>query len=169
MTSATLGGNMMESGLSGNGGMTRRRGTARRRWAVTAAAVLPVIGALLISAPAQAAPNDEAPSGPEPDTEQVEPGAPMPVPSGAFGYLATRSATLWLADQQPADRIEALPVPPQYHRANRALAEQMDRELSAATRTPGACVQLIVDPQSSSGNLFDYGVWSVEREYCPAS
>ncbi len=25
----------------------------------------------------------------------------------------------------------------------------------------------IVDPHSSAGNLFDYGVWSVEREYCP--
>lgn len=25
----------------------------------------------------------------------------------------------------------------------------------------------IVDPHSSAGNLFDYGVWSVERDYCP--
>ncbi|WP_344782932.1 hypothetical protein [Gordonia caeni] len=148
--------------------MTQRRGAAGRRWAVTTAAVLPVIGALLISAPAHADP-DEPRSGQEPNIEQVEPGAPMPVPSGAFGYLATRSATLWLAGQQPADRIEALPVPPQYRLANRALAEQMDRELTAAVRTPGACVQIIIDPQSSSGNLFDYGVWSIDREYCPAS
>lgn len=154
-------------------GMTINARTGRRRWAVAAAAALPITAALLIGAPAQAEPADPA----EPDTtvvepdddDQVKPGAPMPVRNGAFGYLATRGATLWLAGQKPAQAIGGLPVPPQYHAANRALADQMDRELTAAARTPGACVQIIVDTQAGGGNLFDYGIWSVEREYCPGS
>ncbi|GAC57543.1 hypothetical protein GOHSU_22_00030 [Gordonia hirsuta DSM 44140 = NBRC 16056] len=107
--------------------------------------------------------------GPLPADEMIEPGAPMPVPNGAFGYLATRNATLWLAAQRPGDAIRALPVPPQYRAANDALARQMGRELTAAVRTPGACLQIIIDPHSSAGNLFDYGVWSVDRQYCPRS
>lgn len=164
-------------------------------------AALPLVGALLLSGPAQAVPNilppaaivaggsrnepidtdglkaqqDRHASPPEMgrqtpgpiDDDVVQPGAPMPVPSGAFGYLATRDATRWLAAQRPGEAIRALPVPPQYRPANTALATQMTRELDAAVRTPGACVQIIIDLQSSAGNLFDYGVWSVERQYCP--
>ena len=132
-----------------------------RRLMMTAAAIVPLAGALSVSGPAQASP---API----DDSVVVPGAPMPVPSGAFGYLATRDATVWLAAQRPADVIRSLPVPAQYRKANDALATQVHSEISAAVRTPGACVQIIIDPRSSAGNLFDYGVWSVERQYCPS-
>lgn len=173
-----------------------RERTSVRRWGWALAIVMPVL-ALVVTAQAQALPGlgamtgqshivvdkDEllrggtpaapptrknVPTAPmDPADDQAEPGAPMPVPRGAFAYLATRSATLWLAAQRPADRIKGLPVPPQYRRANDALATQMDRELTAAARTTGACVQIIIDPHASGGNLFDYGVWSVEPQYCP--
>lgn len=149
------------------------RGT---RWLVggTAAAVL---AAGLLAAPVHAAPDPVDPVAPlvtdtdDPDKhdEAVVPAAPMPVPSGAFAYLATRGATLWLADQRPGGVVKSLPVPPQYRPSNDALAAQFDRELDAAVRTPGACVQIIIDLQSDAGNLFDYGIWSVEKQYCPAS
>lgn len=139
------------------------------------AVIVAVIAAALCAAPAHAAPNGGAPelkrdlpSEPmEKADDQVVPAAPMPVPSGAFGFLATRKSTLWLAAQKPADRIRALPVPPNYRPSNNALATQMDRELQAAVRTPKACVQIIIDPAPGGGNLFSYGVWSVEEKYCP--
>ncbi|UQE76547.1 hypothetical protein [Gordonia sp. PP30] len=160
------------------------------------AVVLPVVAMVLAAAPARALPGASEAGGqphtildtadlqrggtPDPGLrnampaapldqtdDEVVPGAPMPVPAGAFGYLATRSATLWLAAQDPAGRIKALPVPPSYRPANDALAAQMDRELTAAVKTKGACVQIIIDPNVGGGNLFQYGVWSVDRQYCP--
>ncbi|MFT3662816.1 MAG: hypothetical protein QM809_15965 [Gordonia sp. (in: high G+C Gram-positive bacteria)] len=103
---------------------------------------------------------------PSPD-DSVEPSFPLTVPQGAFGYLATRSATLWLHQQRPGDKIRGFPVPAQYRMANDVLADQIDRELKAAAKTAGACVQIIFNPHSTPGNLFDYGVWSVEEQYCP--
>lgn len=139
----------------------------RRRLIVAAAAVLPLAGLASVSGPAQAEPQSQLVAPGPIDDDVVVPGAPMPVPSGAFAYLATRDATRWLAAQHPGDAIAALPVPPQYRLANSALAKQMSTELTATVRTPGACVQIIIDPHSSAGNLFDYGVWSIEPQYCP--
>lgn len=140
------------------------------RW-FTGVLVAAAAATSLSASPALAAPDPVAPTAPMiADTDDtVEPAAPMPVPTGAFGYLATRSATLWLADRHPDDVVRSLPVPPALRPSNDALAAQFERELDAAVRTPGACVQIIIDPQTGSGNLFDYGIWSVEKQYCPAS
>lgn len=151
----------------------RSRGTTTTRWK-RGLFVAGVLAAAVGAAPAYAAPQGDPglkrdlPAEPmDPSDEIVEPGPPMPVPFGSFGYLATRDATLWLARQKPADRIRAMPVPGSYQPSNDALAAQVDRELAAAVRTPKACVQIIIDPSPGGGNLFSYGVWSVEPQYCP--
>lgn len=149
------------------------RETTRIRWK-RGLIVAGLVTAAAAAAPAHAAPPSdpgparELPAGPmAADQPVAQPGPPMPVPNGGFGYLATRDATLWLARQKPADGIRALPVPREYRKSNDALADQVDRELTVAARTPKACVQIIVDPRPSGGNLFEYGVWSVAPRYCP--
>lgn len=170
--------------------------TRGRRVGTVLAGVTAIVGATLVAGPVHAepvntggknvvvdrddlqrghraapGPSGDVPEAPLPSStdDEAQPSVPMPVPDGAFGYLATRSATLWLAQQRPGDLIRAFPVPPNYRAANNALARQIDRELKAAVKTKGACVQIIVDPRSSEGNLFDYGVWSVAPAYCPPS
>ncbi|MGB3696411.1 MAG: hypothetical protein WBA05_03150 [Gordonia sp. (in: high G+C Gram-positive bacteria)] len=115
----------------------------------------------------QAEPAPHAETAPNAEAETVEPSVPMPVRSGALGYLATRSATLWL-DARGADSVIAnLPVPGQYRAANKQMAASLARELDAAVATPGACLQIIVDTADGAGGLFNYGFFAVERQYCP--
>ena len=150
---------------------------AGNRRAIYTAMLLAVPAAMLFAAPAAADPGpaaDPAPSvADQPsvqavqDEELLPPGLPMAVPDGAFGYLATRDATVWLADRRPGDAVRGLPVAPNLKASNDALADQLDRELRSAKASPGACVQIIVDPATSSGNLFDYGIFAVEKQYCP--
>lgn len=145
-------------------GMENVKMTQRRRW--IAALVAAPMAAAAMAAAAQAPAHAEPENGDETVVE-IEPSSPMPVPQGAFGYLATRGATLWLAQQDAPGAIAALPVPHDYRVANDALADQFDRELEAAVRTPGACVQFIIAPLPGGMDLFDYGIWSVDRQYCP--
>lgn len=142
--------------------------------AATAASALTAAG--FIAAPAHADPTPQAapdvdpeqPNSLSPEDEEVsEPSFPMPVPSGAFSYISTRNATLWMAEQEPHRLIKAMPVPPHYRLANDAAAKQLKRELDAAVATPGACLQIVVNPETTEGNLFDYGFWAVAQVYCP--
>ncbi|ALG84492.1 hypothetical protein [Gordonia phthalatica] len=132
------------------------------------AASAAMIAPLAVSGPiASAAPSTSA----TPSESQLdglpEPSFPMPVRDGALGYLATRSATLWLEDRGADDVIRNLPVPPAYVDANRGMATNLERELKSAKQTPGACLQIIVDGPDSSGGLFNYGFYAVEKQYCP--
>lgn len=120
-----------------------------------------------LAAPAAADTTDAGPVTEPAPQETAVPGEPMPVREGAFGYLATRDATLWLAGQRPGNVVKALPAPPAYQDANRALGERIDSELRTASTTPGACVQIVVDPEGTAGALFDYGVFAVDAQYCP--
>ena len=36
----------------------------------------------------------------------------------------------------------------------------------SALSSPGGCVQVVVDPRSRTGSLFDYGFFPVAGEYC---
>lgn len=133
------------------------------------AASAAVVAPLVVSGPvASAAPSTAASTSATPKMDGLpEPSFPMPVREGAFSYLATRSATLWLDDRGAADVIGNLPVPPAYTAANRGLAANLKRELQSATSTPGACLQIIVDGPDGSGGLFNYGFFAVEKQYCP--
>lgn len=147
-------------------GQTRRLAAAGVL-AASAAMIVP----MAVSGPvASAAPSTSAT--PATPTESVpdglpEPSSPMPVGAGALGYLATRSATLWLVHRGVDDVIRNLPVPPAYADANRGMATNLERELASAERTPGACLQIIVDGPDGSGGLFNYGFYAVEKQYCP--
>ncbi|MFT4087626.1 MAG: hypothetical protein QM658_10805 [Gordonia sp. (in: high G+C Gram-positive bacteria)] len=137
-----------------------------------------VLGAGPASADAPGAPSStqqvDRPQNQKPDAfgddlaadDVTGPSIPMPAPAGAYSYLATRSATLWLHSVDAPERIAALPASPDYAKANRQLAEHFDRELTSAVKTPGACVQIIIDP-TVGGGKFSYGVWAVESKYCP--
>lgn len=131
------------------------------------------VGSAMAVGPSAAAPSSQAPSSshessPEDVVDQsAEAGVPMPVAPGALGYLATRSSTKWMNDRG-ADRIIAnLPVPPNYSKANQAMADSLKREMTAAVETPGACLQIIVDGPRQPGDLFNYGFFAVEKQYCP--
>ncbi|MBM7368415.1 hypothetical protein [Gordonia hydrophobica] len=144
-----------------------------RRWAavgviaagVAVVAPMAAVGPLATAAPSSSA----APSASsEPELDGIpEPSIPMPVADGALGYLATRSATLWLDDRGADDVIRNLPVPPAYVDANRGMATNLERELKSAKDTPGACLQIIIDGPDGSGGLFNYGFYAVEKQYCP--
>ncbi|MGC4932540.1 hypothetical protein ACLQ3C_02500 [Gordonia sp. DT30] len=107
---------------------------------------------------------------PPPDAQAVvdlpETGSPMPVPTGSYGYLATHDLTKRMSTMKVADSIAALPVPAQYRPANLGLAKTLDRAVQGALADPKGCVQIIVNPRSSSGGLFDYGVYAVSGQYC---
>ena len=38
--------------------------------------------------------------------------------------------------------------------------------LAGALASPGGCLQVVVDPRSRTGSLFDYGFFPVAGEYC---
>ena len=154
------------------------RGVSHR--AIARFALLAVVAGTattLIAAPAQAdtsrtvAPSTSAPSSTAPSTSTMsveeqanKPGVPQPVADGSFGYIATRSATRWMAERQPQNIIANLPVG---HRDdNRAMADVLGGQLDAAVAERGACVQVIVGGPRDGG-LFTYGFYAVEPEYCP--
>ena len=47
------------------------------------------------------------------------------------------------------------------------MAQTLGRELDTAVETPGACLQIIVNPTAEDGGLFNYGFFAVEKQYCP--
>ncbi|GEE02380.1 hypothetical protein nbrc107696_28260 [Gordonia spumicola] len=102
------------------------------------------------------------------DADKVEPSIPLQVPEGAFGYIATRGATKWLADRDLPSLIKSLPVPPSFRESNNGMASIIKAELTAAEETPGACVQIIITPAPKQGGLFTYGFFAVEKQYCPS-
>lgn len=131
---------------------------------VTGAALATVAPMAMPSSTASAAPSTVSPSD---AVEEATPSFPMPVREGAIGYLATRSATLWLESRGADAVIANLPVPPAYSAANRAMATTLKRELDAAAKTPGACLQIIIDGTDGAGGLFNYGFFAIEKKYCP--
>lgn len=135
----------------------------------TVAALATIAPMTVSSSTASAAPSASvSPStAPSAVVEEATPSFPMPVREGAIGYLATRSATLWLASRGADAVIANLPVPPAYATANRAMAKTLERELDAAAKTPGACLQIIIDRTDGAGGLFNYGFFAVEKQYCP--
>lgn len=100
-------------------------------------------------------------------SEGPEVGVPMPTPPGGYSYLATRGVTERVATMKMPEAVAALPVPATYRAANLAFAAQFDRATAAAVATPGACLQVVVSPQTTPGNLFDYGFFPVAEQYCP--
>ncbi|MCF8588274.1 hypothetical protein [Gordonia liuliyuniae] len=89
---------------------------------------------------------------------------PQPVAEGSFGYIATASATRWMAEREPENIVANLPVG---HRDdNKAMAKVLGGQLDAAVAERGACLQVIVGGPRDGG-LFTYGFYAVEREYCP--
>ncbi|MGB3707419.1 MAG: hypothetical protein WA998_03905 [Gordonia sp. (in: high G+C Gram-positive bacteria)] len=107
-----------------------------------------------------------APKATETDPDAAEASFPMPVQPGALGYLATRSATLWLHQRGAVNVIANLPVPGAYAKSNKYMAKELDRQLTAAVKTPGACLQIIVSG-GDGGGLFNYGFFAIEKQYCP--
>ncbi|GAC82246.1 hypothetical protein [Gordonia paraffinivorans] len=92
--------------------------------------------------------------------------APVPVSGGEFGWVATHAITKQLAGMNAPEAIATLPVPAQYKPANLGLAQQFDLALTGALASPGGCLQVVIDPRSTSGNLFNYGFFPVAGEYC---
>ncbi|MGV9712316.1 hypothetical protein ACWDTI_16840 [Gordonia sp. NPDC003424] len=93
--------------------------------------------------------------------------APVAPGDGEYSYLATHAVTKQAAAMKIPDAIASLPVPAQFRPANLALAAQFDVALTSALRSPGGCLQVIVDPRSRDGNLFNYGFFPVAARYCP--
>ncbi|MFW0796397.1 hypothetical protein AAFP30_21470 [Gordonia sp. CPCC 205515] len=93
-------------------------------------------------------------------------GEPVSPGEGEYSYIATHDVTKRAAAMKVADGVAALPVPAQYRPANLALAAQFDMAVTSALRSKGGCVQVIVDPRSRSGNLFNYGFFPVAGRYC---
>lgn len=129
-----------------------------RRFGIVAAAValagLPVAAGVAEAAP-PVAPSDLPVAG-----EPVSPG------EGEYSYIATHDVTRRADAMKVADGIASLPVPAQFRPANLALAAQFDMAVTSALRSPGGCVQVIVDPRARSGNLFNYGFFPVAGRYC---
>ncbi|MEO9327701.1 hypothetical protein [Gordonia aurantiaca] len=92
--------------------------------------------------------------------------APVPVGDGEFSWLATHAITKDIAGMKAPEAIATLPVPARYKPANLALAQQFDLALAGALDSPGGCLQVVVDPRSKSGSLFNYGFFPVAGEYC---
>ncbi|MDL9944691.1 hypothetical protein QSJ19_03665 [Gordonia sp. ABSL11-1] len=131
----------------------------RRPWA-TAALALTVIGSSLAAGVATAEPAVEP-------SQLPVAGAPVPTSDGEYSYIATHAVTQRAATMKAPEAIASLPVPQQYRPANLALAAQFDIALQSALAAPGGCVQIVVDPRSRSGNLFNYGFFPVVGKYCP--
>lgn len=93
-------------------------------------------------------------------------GAPMEPAPGQYSYIATHAVTRQAQAMKVADGIASMPVPLQYRPANLALAAQFDSAVTGALRSPGGCLQVIVDPNSKAGNLFNYGFFPVAGRYC---
>ncbi|MGV9794487.1 MULTISPECIES: hypothetical protein [unclassified Gordonia (in: high G+C Gram-positive bacteria)] len=92
--------------------------------------------------------------------------APVPVGQGEYSYIATHEVTKRAAGMKIAAAVASLPVPAQYRPANLALAKQFDLALAGALASPGGCVQVVVDPRSRDGSLFNYGFFPVAGQYC---
>ncbi|WLP91237.1 MULTISPECIES: hypothetical protein [Gordonia] len=158
----------------------RVRSHWRRGVPALLAAVVAVVAMIVTATGAQAAPETTpetseqrtpAPGSVSPVPEAEEPlyptaSSPMPVPAGSYGYQATHGFTEQLSRMKAADAIAALPVPSAYRLANLGFAQQFDLALRGALVDPGGCLQLIVNPNTAPGNLFDYGFYAVSGPYC---
>jgi hypothetical protein len=96
----------------------------------------------------------------------VPPGPPVPVSSQEYSYLATHDLTVRADSLDLARFISDIPVPEQYRAANLALAARFDATVDTALTSPGGCVQVVVDPRATDGNLFNYGFFPVAGQYC---
>ncbi|MFC9979756.1 hypothetical protein [Gordonia sp. NPDC127522] len=135
--------------------------------------VLPVVvlagAALALTVPATAAADpeqDQAPIGIANLVGIPAADAPVPVGPGEYSYVATHEITQRAATMKAPEAIASLPVPAQYRPANLGLAQQFDLALAGALASPGGCLQVVVDPRSRTGSLFDYGFFPVAGEYC---
>lgn len=96
----------------------------------------------------------------------VPPGPPVPVSSQEYSYIATHDLTVRAESLDLAGFVARIPVPEQYRAANLALAARFDATVDSALTSPGGCVQVVVDPRSRDGNLFNYGFFPVAGEFC---
>nr|WP_085947047.1 hypothetical protein [Gordonia soli] len=131
------------------------------------AIVVTAAGSCVAAGVATAVPPQKAPQpAPAAVVEVPEAGAPVPVSGSEISFQATHAVTQRAASQRAAEGIASLPVPAQYRPANLALAKQFDLALQGALASPGGCLQVVVDPRSRSGNLFNYGFFPVEGRFC---
>lgn len=138
-----------------------------RRTALPAVLLAAAALALTVPATAAAAPEDEqAPLAIVNLSGAPEAGAPVPVGPGEYSYVATHAITERAASMKAPEAIASLPVPAQYRPANLGLAQQFDLALAGALASPGGCIQVVVDPRSRTGSLFNYGFFPVAGEYC---
>ncbi|MBD0861208.1 hypothetical protein IA539_08280 [Gordonia sp. zg691] len=142
--------------------ISARIGRATTRVAVLAGAAL----ALAVPAAASAAPAPQQAPPAIANFSAPVADAPVPVGPGEFSYIATHSITQRAAGMKAPEAIASMPVPVQYRPANLALAQQFDLALAGALASPGGCVQVVVDPRSRTGSLFNYGFFPVAGEYC---
>ncbi|GAA2068324.1 hypothetical protein [Williamsia deligens] len=105
-------------------------------------------------------------AGADTDVVVVPAGPPVPVSSQEYSYTATHDLTVRADSIDLARFVADIPVPAQYRAANLALAARFDATVDAALASPGGCVQVVVDPRSRDGNLFNYGFFPVAGEYC---
>ncbi|GAA1480385.1 hypothetical protein GCM10009624_08250 [Gordonia sinesedis] len=129
---------------------------------IAAALAAGAVGAVTVPGPAGA-----APAAPAPTADRPPVGAPIDTVAGEYSYLATREMTQRAATMKAPEAIASFPVPAQYRPANLAMAAQFDIALQSALAEPGGCLQIVVDPRSKTGALFDYGFVPVARQYCP--
>lgn len=92
--------------------------------------------------------------------------APVEVTGSEYSYIATHALTRQADDMALPEKIRALPLPPEYKPSNDAFALQFDHALAGARNSPGGCVQVVVDPQTGDGNLFNYGFFPIAGDYC---
>ena len=98
--------------------------------------------------------------------EVLPAGEPVPASPTEFSYIATHDLTVRASTVDLAEFVASIPVPNQYRAANLALAARFDATVAEALKSPGGCVQVLVDPRATSGNLFNYGFFAVEGKYC---
>ncbi|MCX6471429.1 MAG: hypothetical protein NTW76_19240 [Corynebacteriales bacterium] len=96
----------------------------------------------------------------------VPPGPPVPVSPSEFGYVATHALTVRAASIDLAGFVASIPVPEQYRAANLALADRFEATVAEALTSRGGCVQVVVNPRATDGNLFNYGFFPVAGEFC---
>ncbi|MGJ0121572.1 hypothetical protein ACQ7HM_20390 [Williamsia sp. MIQD14] len=96
----------------------------------------------------------------------IAPGPPVPVAPSEFGYVATHDLTVRAASTDLAGFVASIPVPEQYRAANLALADRFEATVAEALTSKGGCVQVVVNPRATDGNLFDYGFFPVAGEFC---
>ncbi|MGU3294231.1 hypothetical protein [Williamsia sp. M5A3_1d] len=123
---------------------------------------------LTVVAPAGAdTPQAATPQAPVGSTQVVvAPGPPVPVAPSEFGYTATHDLTLRAASIDLAGFVASIPVPAQYRAANLALADRFEATVAEALTSRGGCVQVVVNPRATDGNLFNYGFFPVAGEFC---